>query len=38
METIASLIARVLDSKGDGAVIAQVKKDVKQLCDRFPIY
>jgi glycine hydroxymethyltransferase len=38
MKTIAQLIARVLDSKGDGGVIAQVKKDVKELCDRFPIY
>jgi glycine hydroxymethyltransferase len=38
MKTIAELIARVLDSKGDESVIAQVKKDVKELCDRFPIY
>jgi glycine hydroxymethyltransferase len=38
MKTIAQLIARVLDSKGDDGVIAQVKKDVKELCDRFPIY
>ena len=38
MRTIAQLIARVLDAKGDTGVIAQVKKDVKQLCDRFPIY
>src|SRR5881398_3917698 len=38
MKTIAQLIARVLDSKGDPGVIAQVKKDVKELCDRFPIY
>ena len=38
MKTIATLIARVLDSKGDEGVIAQVKKDVKELCDRFPIY
>ncbi len=38
MKTIAQLIARVLDSRGDGGVIAQVKKDVKELCDRFPIY
>src|SRR6266550_3069747 len=37
MKTIARLIARVLDSKGDGGVVAQVKKDVKELCDRFPI-
>ena len=38
MKTIANLIARVLDSKGDPGVTAQVKKDVKTLCDRFPIY
>ncbi|HEX2121853.1 MAG TPA: serine hydroxymethyltransferase, partial [Thermoanaerobaculia bacterium] len=38
MKTIASLIARVLDSKGDEGVVAAVKKDVKALCDRFPIY
>ena len=38
MKTIATLIARVLDSKGDAGVIEQVKGDVKQLCDRYPIY
>src|SRR4051812_42100947 len=38
MKTIAKLIARVLDAKGDAGVIAQVKSDVKSLCDQFPIY
>jgi glycine hydroxymethyltransferase len=38
MKTIAGLMARVLDSKGDEGVIQQVKKEVKELCDRFPIY
>jgi glycine hydroxymethyltransferase len=38
MKTIADLIARVLDSKGDDAVIQQIKQEVKGLCDRFPIY
>ena len=38
METIALLIARALESKGDEGVIAEVKRGVKQLCDRFPIY
>ena len=38
MKTMAGLIARVLDSKGDAGVIENVKKDVKELCDRFPIY
>jgi glycine hydroxymethyltransferase len=38
MKTLAQLIARVLDSKGDAGVIADVKKNVKDLCDKFPIY
>jgi glycine hydroxymethyltransferase len=38
MKTIAQLMARVLDAKGDDGVIAEVKKNVKELCDRFPIY
>lgn len=38
MKTLAGLIARVLDSKGDEAVITDVKVGVKELCDRFPIY
>ncbi|MBV8518191.1 MAG: serine hydroxymethyltransferase [Acidobacteria bacterium] len=38
MQTLATLIARVLDAKGDAGVIAEVKHDVKELCDRFPIY
>src|SRR5687768_18345805 len=38
MKTVAELIARVLDSKGDATVIAQVKKEVNQVCDRFPTY
>ena len=38
MKTIARLMARVLDAKGDAAVAQQVKGEVKQLCDRFPIY
>ncbi|HEX2835440.1 MAG TPA: serine hydroxymethyltransferase [Thermoanaerobaculia bacterium] len=38
MKTIAEMIARVLDSKGDAGVIAKVKSEVKALCDRFPIY
>jgi len=38
MKTMAQLMARVLDSKGDTGVVAQVKKEVKELCDRFPIY
>ena len=38
MKTIAKLIARVLDSKADADVVAGVKREVKELCDRFPIY
>jgi glycine hydroxymethyltransferase len=38
MKTMARLIARVLDAKGDAGVIGDVKRDVKELCDRFPIY
>jgi glycine hydroxymethyltransferase len=38
MKTIAELMARVLDSRGDAAVTEEVKKGVKELCDRFPIY
>ena len=38
MKTIANLMARVLDAKGDAAVTQQVKSEVKELCDRFPIY
>jgi glycine hydroxymethyltransferase len=38
MKTMAGLIAKVLDSRGDESVIGEVKKGVKELCDRFPIY
>ena len=38
MKTMAGLIARVLDARGDAAVTEEVKKGVKELCDRFPIY
>ena len=38
MKTIARLIARVLDAKGDAEVVAGVKREVKELCDRYPIY
>jgi glycine hydroxymethyltransferase len=38
MKTMANLIARVLDAKGDADVTAQLTSAVKQLSDRFPIY
>jgi glycine hydroxymethyltransferase len=38
MDQVASLIARVIDSKGDPAEIEKVRKDVEVLSGRFPIY
>ncbi len=38
MKKIAELLSRVLDARGDAGVTGQVKKEVKELCDRFPIY
>src|SRR5260370_14924806 len=38
MKTIANLMARVLDAKGDSGVVAQVKGEVLRLCEEFPIY
>jgi glycine hydroxymethyltransferase len=38
MKTIADLMARVLDARGDATVTAEVKSGVKELCDRYPIY
>src|SRR5204862_4185169 len=38
MKTIAQLIARVLDAKGEAGVVDAVRKQVKDLCDRFPVY
>ena len=38
MKKIAELLSRVLDARGEAAVTEQVKKEVKELCDRFPIY
>jgi glycine hydroxymethyltransferase len=38
MKVIAGFIARVLDSRGDAGVTEAVKRDVKELCDRFAIY
>ncbi|HEY0590805.1 MAG TPA: serine hydroxymethyltransferase [Thermoanaerobaculia bacterium] len=38
MKTIGDLIARVLDAKGDEAVVAEVRQKVMDLCRRFPIY
>ncbi len=38
MSEIASLIARALRGRDDGAVIAAVRADVAALCARFPAY
>ncbi len=38
MKLIAGFIARVLDSRGDAEVTQQVKREVKELCNRFSIY
>jgi glycine hydroxymethyltransferase len=38
MATIAGLIARVLDSRGDAGVVEQVRVEVREICARFPIY
>jgi len=38
MKQVASLISQVIDSKGDAAVMDNVKHGVKELTSRFPIY
>ena len=37
-ETVANLIADVLDNPRDEANIAQVAEQVKALCRKFPVY
>jgi len=38
MGIVAGLIARVLDSRGEPAVVEAVGREVRELCARFPIY
>jgi glycine hydroxymethyltransferase len=38
MRIVARLIGKVVDAKGDAAVIEQVRKEVGELTARFPIY
>ena len=38
METVADLIARVVDSVDDETVLAEVSSDVDRLTDEFPLY
>ena len=37
MTTVASFIDRVLESKGDAAVAQQVKGEIQQLCEQYPL-
>jgi glycine hydroxymethyltransferase len=38
MEEVGRLMARALRSVGDESALADVKKDVQKLCERFPLY
>jgi len=38
MREIAGMIAKVLDSKGDAVTLEKAKVQVKELCERFPLY
>jgi len=38
MEAIGTWIAEVLDRVGDESVQRRVRKDVQELCERFPLY
>jgi len=38
MMVIAELISRVLDNLNDGSIKAEVKTEVKSLCENFPLY
>ena len=38
METIGRLIARALSDHKNAAALAEVKRDVSRLCERFPLY
>jgi len=38
MKEIGGMIAKVLDSKGDAATLEKVKVQVKEICDKFPLY
>jgi glycine hydroxymethyltransferase len=38
MEEVGRLMARALRAVGDESALADVKKDVQKLCDRFPLY
>jgi len=38
MDLVADLIARALAATDDDGALASIKKDVKKLCERFPLY
>ena len=38
MEAIGDMIARVLKNVDDDAVVAAVREEVRELCERFPLY
>ncbi|MBI5572432.1 MAG: serine hydroxymethyltransferase [Desulfomonile tiedjei] len=38
MRLIAAFIARVLTNRGNDQIIAEVKGQVRELCDQFPLY
>ncbi|MCP5058829.1 MAG: RpiB/LacA/LacB family sugar-phosphate isomerase [bacterium] len=38
MEVVADMLARVLESPEDKAVLESVREEVEALCDRFPLY
>jgi glycine/serine hydroxymethyltransferase len=38
MDLIAGFISRVLASPDDAAVLPMVKREVEQLCRKFPLY
>ena len=37
MTTVASFIDRVLESKGDESVAEQVRSEIRELCEKFPL-
>ena len=38
MKTVAAWIKKAIDSKGNEAVLTEIKSQVKELCLRFPVY
>jgi glycine hydroxymethyltransferase len=38
MREVAGLLDRVMDGKGTAKVCAQVREDVRALCERFPLF